>query len=157
MIHLEIRAIGKLPKDWHTQAIHSYVDRLAPFTKLTITELAEGHSSSAKPNIAKTKENEAEKLLAGVLPSVYVIACEESGEPLTSDAFAKSIKTRMDEGQHIVIMIGGSWGLDSSVTDRANQIISFGRMTLPHALFRVVLLEQLYRACLINAGKEYHK
>ena len=157
MIRLEIRAIGTIPKDWHTQAIHSYIDRLKPHVKLMITELPEGHGGSSKPNVAKTREIEAEKLLNGILPNAFVIACDESGESLDSPTFAKRLASAADQGQSVVIVIGGSWGLDGSVRERANLTLSFGRLTLPHALFRIVLLEQIYRAILITSGKEYHK
>jgi 23S rRNA (pseudouridine1915-N3)-methyltransferase len=157
MIKARIRCVGKPSESWHQQAIHSYEERLAPFAHLETVELQEGHKNSAKPDIAKTKAIEAESLLKGIPKDAWVVALDETGKELDSPTLAKSIAEWTEGGRTVVFLIGGSWGLDASVKERANAVLSFGKITLPHALARIILLEQLYRAAMINAGKTYHK
>lgn len=157
MKNLIIRAIGKPQDSWHQQAIHTYLERLKPFASVQMIELPEGHQGSAKPNELKTKEIEGESLMKGIPKEAWVIALDETGRELDSNGFAAALADWGDGGRPIVFLIGGSWGLSRAARERANIILSFGRITLPHALARIVLLEQLYRAAMIHAGKTYHK
>lgn len=157
MHHLIIRAIGKPNEEWHPQAIHSYLKKLTPFTKIELIELPEGHGGSAKPDEAKTRRIEAESLLKNLPKSATIIALDETGKNLPSSDLAKQLSIWTDGGRPVVFLIGGSWGLDETVLTRANAKLSFGRQTLPHLLARIVLLEQLYRAETILHGKTYHK
>lgn len=157
MFRLYIRAIGAPSEDWHQQAIHSYEKRLKPYALLDTLELPEGHGKTAKPDLAKTRSTEARSLLKNLPAGAVVIALDETGKELTSPDFAKELERRGGSGQPVVFLIGGSWGLDPSVRDRADLVLSLGKITLPHALARVVLLEQLYRATTILGGKTYHK
>jgi 23S rRNA (pseudouridine1915-N3)-methyltransferase len=157
MFRLYIRAIGSPSEEWHQQAIHSYQNRLKPFAFLESFELSEGHGKSTKPDLAKTRSAEATSLLKNLPSGAIVIALDETGKEFTSPDFAKELERRGGSGQSIVFLIGGSWGLDASVRARADLILSFGKATLPHILARIVLLEQLYRATTILAGKTYHK
>ncbi len=156
-----IKCIGALQEPWHKQAIHMYIQRYQPFGKLKIQELPEGHKGSAKPNLTKTLQTEADTLLKNTGPDIFLIALDESGTDLTSEDLAKLLS-----GQHsrfsipssqILFVIGGSWGLDKKVLDKANLVLSLGKITLPHSLARIILLEQLYRSQMINSGREYHK
>lgn len=157
MKHLVIRTIGKPTEDWHPQAIHSYLKRLTPFAKLDLIELSEGHEGSAKPDEAKTRRAEAESLLKGIPPDAWVVALDEGGKNLASPELAAKLADWTSGGRTVVFLIGGSWGLDPSVRERADFGLSLGKQTLPHLLARIVLLEQLYRAETILNGKTYHK
>ncbi|MBM3204425.1 23S rRNA (pseudouridine(1915)-N(3))-methyltransferase RlmH [Candidatus Uhrbacteria bacterium] len=157
MHRLYIRAIGSAHEDWHPQAIHSYLKRLGPFAKIEISELKEGHGGSAKPDENKTKMIEAEQLLKAIPDGSTVVVLDETGKNLASMEFASKLDDWTQGGRAIVFLIGGSWGLDKSVRQRADFVLSLGRQTLPHLLARITLLEQLYRAETILAHKTYHK
>lgn len=134
-----------------------YVERLKPHAKLEIVELPEGHGGSAKPDLKKTLSREADSLLKGIPEECMIVALDETGREFASPVFAESLEGWGSGGREIIFLIGGSWGLDKSVRDRADVVISLGKLTLPHGLCRIVLLEQLYRAAMIRSGKRYHK
>jgi 23S rRNA (pseudouridine1915-N3)-methyltransferase len=157
MKNLILRAIGKMQESWHQQAIHTYMERLKPFASIQVIELPEGHQGSAKPNEVKTKETEGESLLKGIPKEAWVVALDETGRELDSSSLAAALADWGGNGRPLVFLIGGSWGLSRAVKERADAVLSLGRITLPHALARIVLMEQLYRAAMINTGKTYHK
>lgn len=158
MKNLTIRAIGTLPESWQREAVHIYTERLAALGGIEVIQLPEGGAGSAKPDEKKTKEREADSLLKGVADRAFIVALDEAGTSYSSLHFAKKIDAWSEQGQRpLVFLIGGSWGLSGRVRERADAILSFGPMTLPHGIARVVLLEQLYRAKMINSGKTYHK
>ncbi len=157
MKNLTIRAIGTLGEPWHKQAIHTYASRLEPFGGIEVIELPEGHKKSAKPDIAQTQSREAESLLKGIPPQATIIALDETGKEYDSLGFSKKLEEWSGGGKPVVFLIGGSWGLHADIRAKAQAIVSLGKMTLPHALARIVLLEQIYRAVMIQRGKEYHK
>ncbi|MCR4278333.1 MAG: 23S rRNA (pseudouridine(1915)-N(3))-methyltransferase RlmH [Candidatus Taylorbacteria bacterium] len=152
-----IRAIGKANDPWQKEAIQSYEKRLKPFVNVSIIELPEGHSNSAKPNIGNTLQTEADSLLKSLPENAIIIALDETGKEVPSATLSHNIETWSQNGESLVFLIGGSWGLSDEIRSQANHIISFGKITLPHILARIVLLEQLYRAEMIVRGKEYHK
>jgi len=157
MHRLQIRVVGKPQENWQTEAIESYLTRLSPFAKIEILEIKEGHGGATKPDENKTRAAEAGSLLKNIPTDAIVVALDETGTNLTSPTFARHLETWGISGQTIVFLIGGSWGLDASVKARAKFVLSLGKHTLPHLLARIVLLEQLYRAETILAGKVYHK
>jgi 23S rRNA (pseudouridine1915-N3)-methyltransferase len=157
MKNLIIRCIGKLPETWQHEAAQTYLTRLQPFTAVDIVSLPEGHGGSAKPDLDRTRKTEAESLLKGIPTGACIIALDETGKEFDSPAFASKLADWSTGGRTIVFLIGGSWGLDQAVRDRADAILSLGKMTWPHGMARVMLLEQLYRTAMINAGKTYHK
>ena len=157
MFRLNIRAIVRSMEDWHQQAIHSYQIRLKPYALLETLELPEGQGKTTKPDLAKTRATEAESLLKKLPAGSVVVALDETGKEFTSPDFAKELERRGGNGQPIIFLIGGSWGLDPSVRERADLVLSLGKLTLPHSLARIVLLEQIYRATTILGGKTYHK
>lgn len=134
-----------------------YLERLKPFAKVELVEVAEGHKGSAKPDLNKTRSKEAEGLSKGQPKGSFIIALDETGTNLDSPTFARKLESWSEAGQPLVFLIGGSWGLDPALRSQANAVISLGKQTLPHQLARIVLLEQLYRAETITRGKEYHK
>lgn len=156
MKKLNIRAIGKPTESWQKEAIHMYQTRLQAFGGIEIIELPEGHGKTAKPDEKRTKAAEAESILKGIDSYAILIALDGRGKTLKSEDFSKKIQ-EWERQNHLVFVIGGSWGLDDSVLKRANFTLSLGDMTLPHNLAKIVLLEQIYRAKMIENGKEYHK
>jgi len=157
MHHLLLRAIGAPQTEWQREALDEFLKKLKPFAKVEIIELPEGHGGSAKPDEAKTRKAEAESLLKSIPADTNVVALDETGKNLDSPSFAHALEDWTDGGRTVVFLIGGSWGLDPTVRQAAQATISFGKQTLPHLLARIVLLEQLYRAETILAGKTYHK
>lgn len=152
-----IRAVGQSQETWQTEALNKYIQRLRPYAKVTVIELHEGHEGATKPNKEKTQASEAESLLKSLPADATIIALDETGKNLSSPELAGKIQNWTDGGRPIVFVIGGSWGLSEEVRKRALFTLSFGKHTLPHVLARIVLLEQLYRAETILAGKTYHK
>jgi 23S rRNA (pseudouridine1915-N3)-methyltransferase len=138
-----------------------YAQRYRPFSKLEITELPEGHKGSAKPNLTKTLQTESDTLLKNLDSDTFVIALDQSGQELSSEELSDLISSNNSRfvvrSSKFAFIIGGSWGLDKKVLERANLILSLGKMTLPHSLARIILVEQLYRAQMINHGRNYHK
>lgn len=157
MHHLILRVIGSANEDWHPQAIHSYLKRLGPFAKVEMIELKEGQKGSAKPDEAKTRAVEAEQLRKSIPKGATTVVLDETGKNLSSLELAAKLESWTEGGRPVVFLVGGSWGLDPSVRQEADFVLSLGKQTLPHLLARIVLLEQLYRAETILNGKIYHK
>lgn len=157
MHRLILRVIGRPNEPWHPQAIHSYLEKLRPYAKIEVVELEEGHKGSAKPDEKNTRSAEAASLLKGISADAFVVALDETGKNFSSPDFAKKLEDWTAGGKTVAFLIGGSWGLDASVRERADAILSLGKETLPHLIARIVLLEQLYRAETILHGKTYHK
>lgn len=155
--HIQVRSVGKAQEPWGKEAINMYATRCSLFGKIELIETAEGHGGSAKPNIAKAKQTEAESLLNKLPEDAYLVVLDEGGKQLSSPEFSATLEREASNGRPIVFIIGGSWGLDDEVLKRAGLKLSLGKITLPHTLARIVLLEQIYRAQMIGAGREYHK
>lgn len=154
MKNLIIRAIGRLPEPWHHEAIHSYLKRMST---VDIIELPEGHRGAEKPDLNKTREAEADSLLKNLPKEATIVALDETGTILDSVQFSHQLASWTAGGRPVVFVIGGSWGLSDTVRKRAHIILSLGRLTLPHAIARIILIEQLYRAHMLQSGKTYHK
>ena len=154
-MYVRIIAIAKKPKGWVEAGESDFHKRIKNFAKTEIELITPLDENSFE--VQKTKKLEAEKILAKIRDDEFVIACERGGESLDSESFAKKLEELRDNSRKIVFVIGGSHGLDSTILARANLQISFSKLTFPHELFRVILLEQIYRAFMIFAGKKYHK
>lgn len=157
MKRIHIRAVGRLPEVWQREAQTALLARLQPYAKTEIHEISEGHKGSAKPDPERTRAAEAEGLLKGYGSDAFVIALDEHGKEYASPAFAAQLESWTQDGSPLVFMIGGSWGLDEALVQQADVKLSLGKMTWPHAVARLLLLEQLFRAETISRGKEYHK
>jgi 23S rRNA (pseudouridine1915-N3)-methyltransferase len=155
--HIQVRSIGKPQEAWNKEAINMYATRCSLFGKLEVLEMPEGHQNSTKPNLQKAKQQEAESLLKNLPKDAFLIALDEHGKQLTSEDFSATLTKEASLGRSIVFFIGGSWGLDDGVIKKANLSLSLGKITLPHSLARIVLLEQIYRALMISEGRAYHK
>lgn len=149
-MRITIAAVGRLRNGPVRDLINDYTKRL-PWD-LTIREVAEGRQSGRR------KEDEASALLASVTQGAGVIALDERGKDLTSEGLADWLTQRRDDGQRDwAVVIGGADGLDKAVLDRADLVLSLGRMTWPHMLARLLVVEQLYRAHTIQTGHPYHR
>lgn len=149
---IQIRAIGKLKTNTPEFTL------IADYLK-KMREKVEIHEYVEKKNLTdlELKNAEATLLLSGIEQGDFVVALDEHGQTLSSREFAQELKKAKDKAQNIIFMIGGANGHGNKVLKRANLILSFGRMTLPHFLMRVVLAEQLYRAKTIWDGHPYHR
>jgi 23S rRNA (pseudouridine1915-N3)-methyltransferase len=142
------------------QGINEYLKRLAPYAKVRITELPDEKAPEnlSEAEALQVKEREGERILVQVRQDDYVIALAIDGRMKSSEEFAAELDRLATYGQSsIVCMIGGSLGLADSVLKRADERLSFGRMTYPHQLMRLFLVEQIYRAFKIIRGEPYHK
>lgn len=160
MLKINIIAVGKIKEKYLTDACNEYIKRLGAFCNINITEIAE-HKCAQNPSdadIDAVLKNEGKRILAAIPQSAEVIAMCIEGEMLSSDKLAAKIQKSATSGTScFCFVIGGSWGLDESVKQRADYLLSMSPMTFPHMLARVMLLEQIYRAFSINKGTKYHK
>jgi 23S rRNA (pseudouridine1915-N3)-methyltransferase len=135
------------------EAIAGYETRAARYWPLVVREVREGRGTSA----AVVKREEGERLLAALPGRGEVIACDERGTAMTSEAFATWLGRVRDTGGAVTFVIGGAHGLDEAVRARATRVLAVAPWTLPHEMARLVLAEQLYRAGTILRGEPYHK
>ena len=159
-MHIQIAAVGRLKEKYLVQGIAEYAKRLGPYVKLTLTEVPDEKApeTMSPAEEAQVREREGERLLAQLKPDAHVVALAIGGELWSSEDLADQLDKLATYGRsHVAFVIGGSTGLAPAVLQRAQQKLSFGRMTLPHQLMRLVLIEQVYRAVKINRGEPYHK
>ena len=152
--------VGKIKEKYLTEAIREYEKRLSRYCKVDIMELVDEKTPEGAGEALerKIKEKEGERLLARIREGDFVIALAIEGKMLSSEELAaKMERLGVDGISHIVFVIGGSLGLSPDVLRRADFALSFSRMTFPHQLMRVILLEQIYRSFRINSGEPYHK
>ena len=157
---ITVITVGKLKETFYREAVSEYGKRLSRYCKLDIREVedektTEGASEKAQEQILA---KEAERILRFLPENACVITLEIEGRMYDSEAFAEKIQDLGINGvSHIVFVIGGSLGLHNTIKSRADLAVSFSKMTFPHQLMRVILLEQVYRAYRIINGEPYHK
>lgn len=157
---ITVIAVGKIKENYWEAAIAEYEKRLKRYCKLEIVAVADektpdGASPAAE---AQIKEKEGERILAKIRQDAYVIALAIQGKMLDSVQLAQKIEGLGVEGKgQIVLVIGGSLGLSDAVLNRADYLLSFSKMTFPHQMMRVIVLEQIYRSYRIICGEPYHK
>lgn len=152
--------VGKIKEKFYTDAIEEYKKRLSRYCKLEILQVADEKTpdKASEAQERQIKEREGERILAQIRDGAYVIALAIEGQMLDSEQLAKKIDRLGVGGQsQLVFVIGGSLGLSEAVLRRADFALSFSKMTFPHQLMRVVLLEQIYRSYRIIHGEPYHK
>ncbi|KRN04852.1 hypothetical protein FC86_GL001211 [Holzapfeliella floricola DSM 23037 = JCM 16512] len=156
----KIVCVGKLKEKYLKSAIDEYQKRMQRFGKLNIVEVPDEKApqNMSDKEIEQVKDKEGEKILSKINDQDFVITLEILGKEISSEKLAQNIKDWTTYGHSsLVFVIGGSNGLSEAVMKRSNYALSFGKMTLPHQLMRVVLCEQVYRAFMINSGSAYHK
>lgn len=157
---IDIVCVGKLKEKYLIAAVAEYTKRLSKYCKMEIKEVSDEKAPeklSEKQEI-DLKNKEGEGILKHIKEGAYVIALAIEGKMQSSEELAKNIAELGVKGKsHIVFIIGGSLGLSEEVLKRADEKMSFSKMTFPHQLVRVILLEQVYRCFRINNGEPYHK
>ena len=150
---ITVLTVGKIKEKFYTAAIDEYSKRLSRYCKLNIIQ---ENSTEKEMDIIKAKEGE--RILKNIPDDAFVITLEINGKMLDSEELADKINKLGIMGEsHIVFVIGGSLGLHQDVSKRANFKLSFSKMTFPHQLMRVILLEQIYRSYRIINNEPYHK
>ena len=152
--------VGKIKEKYFTDAIKEYSKRLGRYCKLEIVEVADEKTpdGASEAEEQAIREKEGERILKALKDDAYVIALAIEGKMLDSVELSRKIESLGIGGtSHIAFVIGGSLGLAPAVMKRADYALSFSRMTFPHQLMRVVLLEQLYRSYRIIKHEPYHK
>ena len=151
--------VGKVKEKFYRDAIKEYEKRLGAYIKLNTIEISDEKVKVENDSeIALAMEKEGNNILSKIKDNQYVITLEILGKNLSSEEFASKIDNLMLTGKSdVALVIGGSYGLFDSVKKRSDFALSFSRMTFPHQMMRVVLLEQVYRAYRIITGASYHK
>ena len=157
MVKVNVVAVVKVKEKYFADGISEYAKRIGKFANFSITEIAEENFTKVDAKtIEIIKERECERILPHLKGIVFAMAIE--GKKFSSESFAKEIKTLVDKGEGVItFVIGGSYGLDDRIKQKADKLISFSDMTFPHTMFRLMLTEQIYRAFSINSGSSYHK
>lgn len=150
---IKIITVGTIKEKYLKEAIEEYKKRLSKYTALELIEVKDEGFVEEK----KAMTLEAEKILKYISPRDYIITMEIEGNMYTSEEFSKKLDKIQTENSNIVFIIGGSYGLSDEVKSKAKLHMSFSKMTFPHQLFRVFLLEQIYRAYKIINNESYHK
>ncbi|MDD3240751.1 MAG: 23S rRNA (pseudouridine(1915)-N(3))-methyltransferase RlmH [Lachnospira sp.] len=157
---ITVVCVGKIKEKFYVQAIDEYAKRLSRYCKLEVIEVADEKTPDHASDVVneQIKSKEGERILGAMKDDSYVIALAIDGEMLDSVKLSKKIeKLGVDGCGHITFVIGGSLGLASEVMKRADYKLSFSKMTFPHQLMRVILLEQVYRSYRIMMNEPYHK
>lgn len=160
MVHIDVVCVGKIKESYLKDAISEYSKRLSRFCKLNIIELTdEKIPDNCSENIAESiKKKEGSNIISHLRKDSYIIALDLKGKEIDSVSFSKKIDNIYSNiNSNISFIIGGSLGLSSEVLEHCDELISFSKMTFPHQLIRVFLLEQIYRAFKIINNESYHK
>lgn len=154
-MQIELIAQGQLKERWLKEGVEEYRKRLSRYFDFKITELKDFPDSWPE---MKAKEEEMAQILKHLRPRTCLVLMDERGEMMDSVAFSEHLYRWLERGfSHLTLVIGSSRGLHPELKKRADALVSFGKMTMPHTLFRLVLAEQLFRAAKIRAGESYHK
>ena len=160
MIHINVLCVGKLKENYLKDAIEEYSKRLSKYCILNIVELPEGKipSNPSEKDIENVKIKEGINIISQLKNDTYTICLDLKGKQFSSEEFSEKLENiSTNYSSTITFIIGSSHGLSDAVTSKANELISFSKMTFPHQLFRVFLLEQIYRAFKIINNENYHK
>lgn len=156
-VNITLVCVGKLKETYWVAACSEYLKRLKPYARLSVKEIPDIDPAKAG-GVAGSLEREGAAILAALPERAQVLLLAIKGKQRTSEEFSAHLDHLALQGKSdIAFVIGGSNGVSQAVYDRANETLSFGALTLPHNLARVVLLEQIYRAFKISRGEPYHK
>ncbi|MEW9501144.1 23S rRNA (pseudouridine(1915)-N(3))-methyltransferase RlmH [Jeotgalibacillus marinus] len=157
---ISIITVGKLKEKYLKQGIAEYTKRLGAYATIDLIEVPDEKAPEnlSEADMTIVKQKEGERILSKISPDTHVITLEIGGKQLTSEQLAKQLDQLATYGKSkIAFVIGGSLGLSERVMKRSDFALSFSKMTFPHQLMKLVLLEQVYRAFRINRGEPYHK
>lgn len=150
---IKIITIGKIKEKYLQDALNEYEKRLSKYTKLKVIELNDISDKNTQIILSKEKD----EIIKYVSSNDYVISLDINGKMLSSIEFASKLDNLFITNSNITFIIGGSYGLHDDVKKMSNELLSFSKLTFPHQLFRVMLLEQIYRCFRINNNESYHK
>ena len=158
-MNITLICVGKIKESFYREAVAEYSKRLSAYCNFRIVEVEdESDKGMSDALIEQAKSIEAERILKVIKPGMYVCTLEIKGKKTDSEGFSEMLNDLFVQGKSdIAFVIGGSNGLDRSVSERSDKKISFSDMTFPHQLMRVILSEQIYRAFKIMRGEPYHK
>jgi 23S rRNA (pseudouridine1915-N3)-methyltransferase len=159
-VNISIITVGKLKEKYLKQGIDEYLKRLSAYAKIEIIEVPDEKAPEelSETEMLQVKQKEGERILSKIHPDAHVIALAIEGKMKTSEELADGLDKLATYGKSkVAFVIGGSLGLSSEVLQRANEKLSFSKMTFPHQLMRLILVEQVYRAFRILRGEPYHK
>jgi 23S rRNA (pseudouridine1915-N3)-methyltransferase len=155
-MRVTILSVGHKMPAWIQEGFHEYVRRMPPEIRVEMVELKPEERGAGK-SAEKAKEIEGERLIAAVPSGATLLALDEKGRSVTTQGLSVMLSEWMRDAVHPVFAIGGADGLSAAVKERSDKLVSLSALTLPHALVRVVLAEQLYRAWSILARHPYHR
>ena len=150
---IRIICVGKVKESFYKEAILEYKKRIAKYSNIEIIEVMDEGLTDIKTSLKK----ECERILKVVNLKDYIITLEIDGQTLSSTELAQKIDNIYNTHSNITFIIGGSYGLDDKIKEISNFHLSFSKLTFPHQLFRIILLEQIYRSFKINNNESYHK
>ena len=159
MLSINIICIGKIKEKFFVDAVDEYSKRLSKYCKLNILELPdEKIPNKINPSIeAEIKNKECENIINHIKKDSYVVCLDLTGKELSSEELSKNIENISMQSSQITFIIGGSLGLTQKILNISDQKICFSKMTFPHQLIRIFLLEQLFRSFKISNGETYHR
>ncbi len=159
-MNITIVSVGKLKEKYLKMGMEEFEKRLKSYAKVSLVEVADERApeSLSEADMEIVKKKEAERILAKIGTSDYVIALAIEGKMKTSEQLSADLASLMTYGKSkVTIVIGGSLGLHESIYNRADELLSFSKMTFPHQMMKLILLEQIYRAFRIMKNEPYHK
>lgn len=159
-MNILIVSVGKLKEKYLKMGIEEYLKRLNAYAKVEVVEVSDEKAPEelSESEMVQVKQKEGERILAKISQDTYVIALAINGKMQSSEELADTLDKLATYGKSkIAFIIGGSLGLSDEVLKRANEHLSFSKMTFPHQLMKLILVEQIYRAYRINRGEPYHK
>jgi 23S rRNA (pseudouridine1915-N3)-methyltransferase len=156
MARVRIVAVGSRMPKWVREPFDDYLTRLSPALKISLTEIEPGSRSAGRPP-AKAIETEGQRIVSALRPEEFVVALDERGTEMTTRELAAWLAKRLRDGSDLAFVIGGPDGFAADVLQRSDFKWSLSRLTFPHALVRVVLAEQLYRAHGVLSNHPYHR
>lgn len=157
-MNINIICIGKLKEKYLIEAQKEYTKRISGFSKINIIQLNDEKLSGKESEDFISREKEGDNILSKIPKNSYVISMDLNGKEYDSMSFAKNIERLNISGKsNFTFIIGGSTGISEKVLSISDEKISFSKLTFPHQLFRIMLLEQIYRSFKINNGHSYHK
>ena len=150
---IKVVCVGKIKEKYFLEALKEYKKRISKYTSIDIEEVLDEGSSDVKV----IQKKERERILNKLDKKAFIVLLDLNGREMTSEEFSKAINNTLIHNSNITFIIGGSYGVDEEIKNIADLTISFSKMTFPHQLFRIILLEQIYRAYKIMSNESYHK
>ena len=151
----KIISISHKPADWEKKALDFYLKQIPSNLKLSFAEVKPPASKTASRDI--TLQHESAEIIKHIGSDAYVILWDREGDPISSNSLAKLFQEKIDLACNITMIIGGSYGSAPDLVKQADLVLSASELTFPHRLFKILLMEQIYRASAINRNHPYHK